>query len=55
MNLVVLYVFSKECAALLQQLAKNPVCHYDNYHITKEGDIAGPRGFEHTDTVLSFV
>ncbi len=46
----------KECAALLQQVAKKlelPVILIG--HVTKEGDIAGPRVLEHmVDTVLQF-
>tara|TARA_B100000575_G_C23107162_1_gene639130 strand:- start:447 stop:1808 length:1362 start_codon:yes stop_codon:yes gene_type:complete len=46
----------KECAALLQQLAKKSKLSIMIIgHITKEGDIAGPRILEHmVDTVLSF-
>ena len=46
----------KECAALLQQLAKKSSLSIIIIgHITKEGDIAGPRVLEHmVDTVLSF-
>ena len=46
----------KECAALLQQLAKKSSLSIMIIgHITKEGDIAGPRVLEHmVDTVLSF-
>ncbi|MFN1834447.1 DNA repair protein RadA [Balneola sp. MJW-20] len=46
----------KECAALLQQLAKKrDVTTMVIGHVTKEGDIAGPRVLEHmVDTVLQF-
>lgn len=46
----------KECAALFQQLSKRK--HITTLiigHVTKEGDIAGPRVLEHmVDTVLQF-
>ena len=46
----------KECAALIQQLSKKlelPTIMIG--HVTKEGDIAGPRVLEHmVDTVLQF-
>ncbi len=46
----------KECAALLQQLAKRQnITTIVIGHVTKEGDIAGPRVLEHmVDTVLQF-
>ncbi len=46
----------KECAALFQQLAKrNNITTIVIGHVTKEGDIAGPRVLEHmVDTVLQF-
>lgn len=46
----------RECAALLQQLAKREgVTTLMIGHVTKEGDIAGPRILEHmVDTVLHF-
>lgn len=46
----------KECAALLQQLAKKQnITTIIIGHVTKEGDIAGPRLLEHmVDTVLHF-
>lgn len=46
----------KECAALLQQLAKKMnIATLIIGHVTKEGDIAGPRVLEHmVDTVLQF-
>lgn len=46
----------KECAALLQQLAKKQnITTLAIGHVTKEGDIAGPRVLEHmVDTVLQF-
>lgn len=46
----------KECAALLQQLAKKQdITTLVIGHVTKEGDIAGPRVLEHmVDTVLQF-
>ncbi len=46
----------KECAALLQQLAKKKnITTLIVGHVTKEGDIAGPRVLEHmVDTVLQF-
>lgn len=46
----------KECAALFQQLAKKKnVTTIVVGHVTKEGDIAGPRVLEHmVDTVLQF-
>ncbi|NBW69855.1 MAG: DNA repair protein RadA [Bacteroidetes bacterium] len=46
----------KECAALLQQLAKkSQLAIMIIGHITKEGDLAGPRVLEHmVDTVLQF-
>jgi DNA repair protein RadA/Sms len=46
----------KECAALLQQLAKKQnITTLVIGHVTKEGDIAGPRVLEHmVDTVLHF-
>ncbi|MDZ7772050.1 MAG: DNA repair protein RadA [Balneolaceae bacterium] len=46
----------KECAALLQQLAKRRnITTLLIGHVTKEGDIAGPRVLEHmVDTVLQF-
>lgn len=46
----------KECAALLQQLAKRQnITTLIIGHVTKEGDIAGPRVLEHmVDTVLQF-
>jgi DNA repair protein RadA/Sms len=46
----------RECAALLQQLAKKEgVTTLMIGHVTKEGDIAGPRILEHmVDTVLQF-
>lgn len=46
----------KECAALLQQLAKKKgISTVIIGHVTKEGDIAGPRVLEHmVDTVLQF-
>jgi len=46
----------KECAALLQQLAKKKgIATIIIGHVTKEGDIAGPRVLEHmVDTVLQF-
>lgn len=46
----------KECAALLQQLAKKQnITTVVIGHVTKEGDIAGPRVLEHmVDTVLQF-
>lgn len=46
----------KECAALLQQLAKKQdITTLLIGHVTKKGDIAGPRVLEHmVDTVLQF-
>lgn len=46
----------KECAALLQQLAKKQnITTLVIGHVTKEGDLAGPRVLEHmVDTVLQF-
>lgn len=46
----------KECAALLQQLAKKQdITTLVIGHVTKEGSIAGPRVLEHmVDTVLQF-
>lgn len=46
----------RECAALLQQLAKKEgITTLMIGHVTKEGDIAGPRILEHmVDTVLQF-
>ena len=46
----------KECAALFQQLAKKKnITTVVIGHVTKEGDIAGPRVLEHmVDTVLQF-
>ncbi|WP_445666439.1 DNA repair protein RadA [Fodinibius sp. AD559] len=46
----------KECAALLQQLAKKQdITTLVIGHVTKEGTIAGPRVLEHmVDTVLQF-
>lgn len=46
----------KECAALLQQVAKKKnITTLVIGHVTKEGDIAGPRVLEHmVDTVLQF-
>ncbi len=46
----------KECAALLQQLAKKQkITTVLIGHVTKQGDIAGPRVLEHmVDTVLQF-
>ncbi len=46
----------KECAALLQQLAKKQnITTILIGHVTKQGDIAGPRVLEHiVDTVLQF-
>lgn len=46
----------KECAALLQQLAKKQdITTILIGHVTKEGSIAGPRVLEHmVDTVLQF-
>jgi len=46
----------KECAAMLQQLAKKKnITTLIVGHVTKEGDIAGPRVLEHmVDTVLQF-
>ena len=46
----------KECAALLQQVAKKQdITTLLIGHVTKEGDIAGPRVLEHmVDTVLQF-
>lgn len=46
----------KECAALLQQLAKKQdITTLVIGHVTKKGDIAGPRVLEHmVDTVLQF-
>jgi DNA repair protein RadA/Sms len=46
----------KECAALFQQLAKRKnITTLVIGHVTKEGDIAGPRVLEHmVDTVLQF-
>ena len=46
----------KECAALLQQLAKKQdITTVLIGHVTKEGSIAGPRVLEHmVDTVLQF-
>jgi len=46
----------RECAALLQQVAKREgVTTFMVGHVTKEGDIAGPRVLEHmVDTVLQF-
>lgn len=46
----------KECAAMLQQLAKKRnITTLIIGHVTKEGDIAGPRVLEHmVDTVLQF-
>jgi DNA repair protein RadA/Sms len=46
----------KECAALLQQLAKKQnITTIVIGHVTKDGDIAGPRVLEHmVDTVLQF-
>lgn len=46
----------KECAALFQQLAKKKnITTIVVGHVTKEGDIAGPRVLEHmVDTVLQF-
>lgn len=46
----------KECAAMFQQLAKKKnITTLVIGHVTKEGDIAGPRVLEHmVDTVLQF-
>lgn len=46
----------RECAALLQQLAKREnITTLIIGHVTKEGDLAGPRVLEHmVDTVLQF-
>lgn len=46
----------KECAALLQQVAKKQnITTMVIGHVTKEGDIAGPRVLEHmVDTVMQF-
>lgn len=46
----------RECSALLQQLAKKMnITTLIIGHVTKEGDIAGPRVLEHmVDTVLQF-
>lgn len=46
----------KECAALFQQVAKKKnITTLVIGHVTKEGDIAGPRVLEHmVDTVLQF-
>jgi DNA repair protein RadA/Sms len=46
----------RECAAILQQLAKREsITTLMIGHVTKEGDIAGPRILEHmVDTVLQF-
>ncbi|MEX0845482.1 MAG: DNA repair protein RadA [Balneolaceae bacterium] len=46
----------KECAALFQQLSKKKnITTLVIGHVTKEGDIAGPRVLEHmVDTVLQF-
>ena len=46
----------KECAALLQQVAKRQnITTLVIGHVTKDGDIAGPRVLEHmVDTVLQF-
>jgi DNA repair protein RadA/Sms len=46
----------KECAGLLQQLAKKQdITTMVIGHVTKDGDIAGPRVLEHmVDTVLQF-
>lgn len=46
----------RECAALLQQLAKREgITTLMIGHVTKEGEIAGPRVLEHmVDTVLQF-
>jgi len=46
----------KECAALLQQVAKKQnITTLVIGHVTKEGDIAGPRVLEHmVDTVMQF-
>ena len=46
----------KECAALLQQVAKKQdITTLVIGHVTKDGDIAGPRVLEHmVDTVLQF-
>ena len=46
----------KECAAMLQKLAKNSgITTLIIGHITKTGDLAGPRVLEHmVDTVLQF-
>src|SRR5699024_830488 len=46
----------KECSALLQQLAKKKnIATILIGHVTKKGDIAGPRILEHmVDTVLQF-
>ncbi|GAB5407981.1 MAG: DNA repair protein RadA [Balneolaceae bacterium] len=46
----------KECAALFQQVAKKKnITTIVIGHVTKEGDIAGPRVLEHmVDTVLQF-
>ncbi len=46
----------KECAAMFQQLAKKKnITTMVIGHVTKEGDIAGPRVLEHmVDTVLQF-
>lgn len=46
----------KECAAIFQQLAKKKnITTLVIGHVTKEGDIAGPRVLEHmVDTVLQF-
>ena len=46
----------KECAALIQQVAKKmELATILIGHVTKEGDIAGPRVLEHmVDTVLQF-
>lgn len=46
----------KECAALLQQVAKKQdITTIVIGHVTKDGDIAGPRVLEHmVDTVLQF-
>ncbi|HAG92071.1 MAG TPA: DNA repair protein RadA [Bdellovibrionales bacterium] len=46
----------RECAAKLLNLAKtNNICVFLIGHVTKEGNLAGPRVLEHmVDTVLSF-
>ncbi len=46
----------RECAALLMQLAKNEgITILSIGHVTKEGELAGPRVLEHmVDTVLQF-